>query len=206
MLAGAIVAGGESTRFGDADKAVADLAGTPMIRRVADRVAPVVDALVVNCRADQRDAIEDAMTGYRLPVSFAIDPEPDQGPMAGIRTAMRGVERDTDAVYGFVAACDMPFVDPGVVELLFERAQGHDAAVPRPDEWYETTHAVYRASAMADACDAALARGERKVIAPLDDLDWVVVEAAALQEHGSLDTFRNVNTREEFERAARDLA
>lgn len=206
MRAGAIIAGGESTRFGDADKAVADLAGTPMVRRVADRLTPVVDALVVNCRAEQRDAIADAIVGYPHPVSYAVDPEPDQGPMAGIRTALRGVERDTDAEYGFVAACDMPFLDAGIVELLFERATGHDAAVPRPDEWYETTHAVYRARAMADACDAALARGEGKILAPLDDLDWVVVEESDLRDRGSLDTFRNVNTREEFERAVRDLA
>ncbi|WP_255195841.1 molybdenum cofactor guanylyltransferase [Halorarius litoreus] len=206
MPAGAIIAGGESTRFGDADKAVADLAGTPMIRRVADRLVGVVDALVVNCRADQWDAIAETLADYPLPVSYAIDPEPDQGPMAGIRTALRGVERDTDAEYAFVAACDMPFLDADVVDLLFERAAGHDAAVPRPDEWYETTHAVYRAREMADACDAALARSEGKILAPLEALDWVVVEESALRERGSIETFRNVNTREKFERAVRDLA
>ena len=67
----AVVAGGRSTRFGDRDKAVADLAGTPMIRRVADRLADVTDRLVVNCRADQRAAIEDAIAGYPNPVRYA---------------------------------------------------------------------------------------------------------------------------------------
>ena len=41
MTTGAIVAGGRSTRFGDRDKAVAELAGVPMIRRVADRLPRV---------------------------------------------------------------------------------------------------------------------------------------------------------------------
>ncbi|WP_255149477.1 molybdenum cofactor guanylyltransferase [Halorarius halobius] len=205
MPAGAILAGGRSTRFGDADKAVAELAGTPMIRRVADRLSGVVDALVVNCRRDQRAAIETALADYPHPVTYAVDPDPDEGPMAGIGTAMRGVARDTSADYAFVAACDMPFLDPGIVDLLVERAAGHDAAVPRPGEWYETTHAVYRADAMADACDAALDRGDSKILAPLEALDWVVVDEAALRDAGSLETFRNVNTREEFERAAADL-
>ncbi|NHN60295.1 MULTISPECIES: molybdenum cofactor guanylyltransferase [Halorussus] len=214
MPAGVVIAGGRSTRFGDADKAVADLAGAPMIRRVADRLAPAVDVLVVNCRADQREPITDALTGYDRPVRFAVDPDPDRGPMAGIRTGLREVE-STDSAYAFVAACDMPFLDANLVEYLFERARGraergdesgdgaaesHDAAVPRPTEWFETTHAVYRAAPMADACDRALARGDHKIIEPLFELDYVVVEGDELADFDP-DSFENVNTREEFEAA-----
>ena len=200
MRAGAIVAGGRSTRFGDADKALAELAGVPMVRRVADRLTDATDRLVVNCRPDQRAAVEAALDGYADPVTYAKDPEPDQGPMAGIRTACRGVEA-TDAEYVFVAACDMPFLDPTLVDLCFERAAGHDAAVPRPDEWYAPTHAVYRASATAEACERALAEGERRVVAPLEYLDRVVVERDALAGHGSLDSFESFDTQEAFEEA-----
>ncbi|UPV75388.1 molybdenum cofactor guanylyltransferase [Halorussus limi] len=203
MPAGVVLAGGRSTRFGEGDKAVADLAGVPMIRRVADRLAPVVDVLVVNCRADQREAVADALSGYDRPVRFATDPDPDEGPMAGIRTGLREVEA-TDAAYGFVAACDMPFLDPDLVAHLFERARGTDAAVPRPTEWFETTHAVYRATAMADACDAALAAGERRIVEPLFELDYVVVEGEELAQFDAA-SFANVNTREEFEDAERRL-
>jgi len=199
MLTAVVVAGGRSTRFGEADKAVADLGGVPMVRRVADRLVDTVDALVVNCRADQRAAIEEALADYPLPVRYAVDPDPDEGPMAGIRTGLRSVESE----YAFVCACDMPFVDPAVVDLLAERAQGHDAAVPKLDDgWYQTTHAVYRAGAMADACDRALARDDHKILAPLEDLDWVVVDEAAVRARGSVETFENLNTRAEFERAA----
>ena len=48
MRASLVLAGGRSTRFGDSDKAVAELAGTPMIRRVVDRVAGVVSEVVIN--------------------------------------------------------------------------------------------------------------------------------------------------------------
>jgi molybdopterin-guanine dinucleotide biosynthesis protein A len=197
-----VLAGGRSTRFGDDDKAVADLAGTPMIRRVVDRVASVVDAVVVNCRAAQRDAIADALDGAPVPVTFAEDDYPDEGPMAGMATGLRAVESE----YAFVVACDMPFVDAEFVDYLFERAAGHDAAVPRPDQWFETTHAVYRAAAMADACEAALEAGEDRIVAPLFDLDFVVVDADDVRDHGHSRTFENCNTRADFEDAARRLA
>jgi molybdopterin-guanine dinucleotide biosynthesis protein A len=199
MSTGVIVSGGRSTRFGDADKAVADLAGTPMIRRVADRIASVVSELVVNCREEQVEPIREAMAGYEHDVAFAVDPDPNQGPMAGIRNGLRAV----DTEYAFVVACDMPFVEPAVASYLFDRAAGHDAAVAQlDDQWYQTTQAVYRAEPMADACDDALAAGKHKIIEPLFDLDYVVVEEAEIEEVGLTDTFENLNTRAEFEAAA----
>jgi len=137
MPTGAIVAGGRSTRFGDADKSVAELRGVPMIRRVANRLAgvddpvppgadraaggnPVVDDLVVNCRPDQRDVIGAAMEGFPLPIRWALDDDVDQGPMAGIRTACRA----TPGEYVLVVACDMPFVDPGFVASPVRRRAG----------------------------------------------------------------------------------
>lgn len=202
MRTGVIVAGGRSTRFGDRDKAVADLAGVPMIRRVADRLADEVDALVVNCREDQREAIGDAIEGHPAPVSFAIDETPDLGPLGGIRNGLRAAESE----YAVVVACDMPFVDPELVAYLFERAAGHGAAVPRVDgKWFQTTQAVYRADAMAAACDRAIGRGDRKVIDALFELDYVVVEESAVEDHGSLASFDNLNTREEFREAAEQL-
>lgn len=202
MYTGVVIAGGRSTRFGDEDKAVADLAGTPMIRRVADRIAPVVDALVVNCRGEQVPPITEALDEYEHDVTFAVDDQPDRGPMAGIMTGLRAVPTE----YAFVVACDMPYVDPKLVSHLFDRAAGRDAAVPRLDDrWFQTTHAVYRADAMADACEAALARGERKIIEPLFELDYVVVGEDEVVEYGSVDAFENVNTRADLEAAAERL-
>jgi molybdopterin-guanine dinucleotide biosynthesis protein A len=117
--------------------------------------------------------------------------------MAGIRTGLREVPDE----YAVVVACDMPFVAREFVEYLFDRVVGHDAAVPELDGWYQTTQAVYRAEAMADACDRALERGDSKILAPLDDLDWIVVDHETLAERGWLGTFENVNTRAELREA-----
>ncbi|WP_331232827.1 molybdenum cofactor guanylyltransferase [Natronorarus salvus] len=203
MREGVIIAGGRSTRFGERDKAIAPLAGVPMIRRVADRVSRATDRLVVNCREDQRGAIDEAMAGYENPIAFAIDRETDAGPMAGIRTGLAAVE----AEYAAVVACDMPFVDPAFLDYLFDRAAGHDAAVPRrEDGWYQTTQAVFRARSMVEACDRALAAGERKIVAPLFDLEYVVVSEDEIATHAAEWTFENVNTERELRRAIERLA
>jgi molybdopterin-guanine dinucleotide biosynthesis protein A len=51
---------------------------------------------------------------------------------------------------------------------------------------------------MANACAAALSRGERSVTAALTDLDRVVVEGRELRERTRQASLTNVNTREEF--------
>lgn len=220
MITGAILAGGRSTRFDDRDKAVASLAGVPMVRRVADRLAgdddpippgaaraaggdPAIDELVINCRPDQRTAIDSALDGLSLPLRWAVDDEPDQGPVAGIRNSCRAAS----AEYVAVIACDMPFVDPGFLAGLAADAAGHEAAIPRLDDrWLQTTQAVYRAEAMAAACERALARGDRKVLAPIDDLDHVVVGDAEIRERTTERTFINVNTQAELAEAESAIA
>ena len=196
--AGVILAGGRSRRFGDDDKALADLAGVPMLRRVADRLAPVTDEIVVNCRADQRPEIDAIVADFPWPATVAVDEEPDLGPMAGIATGLAA----TDAPYAAVVACDMPFVDPDFVAYCFERAAGHDGAVPRRDDgWYQTTQAVYRTEPMRAACERALDRAERKILSALSPLEYVVVSEAEIDRHASPRTFENCNTREEFDAA-----
>ncbi|MCO8267229.1 molybdenum cofactor guanylyltransferase [Haloferax sp. AB510] len=202
MRTGVIIAGGYSTRFGEEDKAVASLAGTPLIRRVADRMSGVIDSLVVNCRPEQTAALRTALDGYDHPITIAEDADCDEGPMSGIMTGLRAAETE----YAFVAACDMPFLEPALIDRLFERAAGRDAAVPRVgDGWFQPTYAVYRASAMADACEAALAEGSYKIIDPLFTLDYVVLGEDEVREYATLDTFENINTPDEFARAAEQL-
>lgn len=193
-----LLAGGQSTRFGKQDKALAELAGTPMIRRVADRVSTVADELVINCRADQRDAIEAAMSGYETPNLYAEDHIPDQGPVAGIRHGLDAASGE----YSAVLACDMPFVDPDFISQLFDRAAGHDGAVPRlANGWLQTTQAVYRTEPMLQAARRVLEQDNPGILTLLSRLDYIVVEQEAIESVTTTETFENINTREEFERA-----
>lgn len=202
MRTGLIIAGGRSSRFGAEDKVVASFAGTPMVRRVADALWETVDDIVVNCRKEQIEQIASALDSFSPEVTFATDPEPDEGPLAGIRTGIRAAETEFTAV----VAADMPFVDPAFIEYLFERADDHDGAVPRlQDGFYQPIQAVYRTESMATAADRALGRNESRIVAAFEDLDVVVVTEDEVRRQASLETFENVNTREEFVAATERL-
>lgn len=71
---GVVLAGGYSTRFGEADKALAEIDGTPMVARVVDRLSEVVEGIVVSCRDDQQPAFERAISTLDPDVSvrFAL--------------------------------------------------------------------------------------------------------------------------------------
>lgn len=89
---GAILAGGQSTRFGS-DKAEALLDGTALIDHVIARLAPQCDAIVMCGR--QRTGIP----------SIADRPGPDQGPLGGLNAALQyASEHDHDEVLS--VACD----------------------------------------------------------------------------------------------------
>ncbi len=193
MRAGVIVAGGYSTRFEGGDKALASLGDTPMLRHVADRIAPEIETLVINGRLEQLEDFSAAMEGYQLPVDYAPDEDPGRGPVAGIATGLAALDPPVESA--FVVACDMPYVDADVVAALFERFDndGADAVVPRDDDgWYQVLHAVYDPEPMVDACRRALVEDNRKILAPLSYLDVVHVESAELA--GSTRSFENINT------------
>jgi len=78
---GVVVAGGRSTRFGAREKALAEMNGEPMLRRVVEALGTVTDEVVVNCRRDQRDAFAAALDGVDTGVRFALNEQPDEGPL-----------------------------------------------------------------------------------------------------------------------------
>ncbi|MFP9059039.1 molybdenum cofactor guanylyltransferase [Natrialbaceae archaeon A-chndr2] len=200
-----ILAGGYATRFGEDDKAVADLAGKPMIRRVVERLSVSVDTIVVNCRAEQQSPIESALESLSgdptVTIEFAFDPVPDQGPVGGIKTGLEAVSNE----YAAVVACDMPFCSPALLEELAARAAGHNGAVVRlEDGWYQPTHAVYRAQPMATACSAVLESDDKRIVRALEAIDCIVVEESDLETPVGT-AFESIDTKEALLKAERRL-
>jgi molybdopterin-guanine dinucleotide biosynthesis protein A len=168
MVSALVLAGGYSTRFPDGDKALATLDGEPLVARVVDRLADTVDEVVVNCRADQRAAIADALgdRAYRV----AIDPVPDRGPVAGIRTGCRVAS----GRWTFVTACDMPFVDGDLAATLLDAAAG-DGAIAHVGGHRQPLAAVYRTDRAVAAADTTLSTGSRALTDMLGHLSLAAV-------------------------------
>ncbi|WP_336336302.1 molybdenum cofactor guanylyltransferase [Haloarcula brevis] len=175
MRSAVVLAGGHSTRASETGGATADFDGEPMIRHVVAGVSDAVDEVVVNCRDDQRAAIEAALSG--LDVRFAFDPVPDGGPVAGIRTGCRVARGE----WTFVTPCDRPSVSTALPQQLFEAAAG-DGAVPLVGGSPRPLSAVYDTRAAIEACETTIGLGSPAVSDFLARLSPVTV-ADPVPEH-----------------------
>ena len=200
---GVVLAGGYSTRFGETDKALAEIDGTAMIAHVSSRLASAVDRILVSCRERQQPAFDRVLSALDadVPIEVVPDPEPDRGPLAGIVSSFKQIE----TTYAAVVACDMPFVDPAFVEFLFEQAMGHDAAVPELDDGHrQPAQAVYRVGRTVTVGDQRLAADALSLRGALSELDTLTIPAATVSEQTSWRSLRDINSREEFIRETAD--
>ena len=200
---GVVLAGGRSTRFGEADKALATLAGRPLVARAVEAVAAATDGTPLLSVAT--DAQAERLTGALgdRPVESVRDDPALSGPLAGLTAAVEA----TDAPWLFVCACDMPLVSPEGVDALRARlarsagtgaSAAHDpvdAVVPVVDGYAQPLHALYRRDAVADAV-AGLAAGDA-LMSLLDTLAVERVDADTVDAPLAVAT-TNVNTREEL--------
>lgn len=190
MRSGIILAGGQSKRFGEQDKALAELDGKSLVRHVADRMTPVVDELVVNCRAEQVNAFRHALDDAAVDPRFAVDAVPGCGPVAGMATGLQ----DTTASMALVTACDMPSLDSDFLESLFDDAHSHTGAVPIFNGYRQPLCAVYRVPLMIEACHASHSSDPTRLQAVLDRLDPVLISEDEVRARTTATTFKNVNT------------
>ena len=108
-LLGAILAGGESSRFGS-DKALAILQGKPLIEHAIDALRPVVDEVVLSGRPHGRF------------LAVADRPAPAMGPLGGLNAVLHhAAGHDFDAVLS--VGCDTPSLPPALFARL-RAAQG----------------------------------------------------------------------------------
>jgi molybdopterin-guanine dinucleotide biosynthesis protein A len=196
MRSGIILAGGRSTRFGGGEKSLRAVEGKPMICRVREAVLPVVDELVVSVRDEQQyGRVFPFLIGGSQTIAY--DRLRDIGPLAGVLESLKAAKGE----YVFIAACDMPYISTKAIALLFEKAKGHDAAVPKgPGDYLEPLHAVYRREPMIRAVEESLAAGEHRIASPLKHLKDVVY--VPYDEFKTIDpelkTFRNINRAEDM--------
>lgn len=188
--AGVVLAGGYSTRFGEQEKALADLDGRPLLAHVVTGVAPAVDSMLVNCRRDQLQDFQRALASTGPDVEFACDPEPDSGPAAGLRTALDSVTTPLVAV----VACDVPFVDATFLDWLFEEMNDADGVVPYVDGAPQPTHAVFATEPTRRAASDAIENASGSLRDVLDRLDLVRIPEARVVGVTAKSSFVDINT------------
>jgi len=133
------------------------------VRKTVERVRPSVDEVVVSCRAEQRDELAAMLD--TADCRFAVDPVPDRGPVADIRSGCR-VARGSET---FVTADHTPTVRPDVVDQLFESLE-YEGVLSRLGGQRRPLMAVYETDAAVDAAETTLGLGSGAVDDMLDRL------------------------------------
>lgn len=177
--------------MGGVDKGLVELAGRPMAAHALERLAPQVDALLINANQNLP-----AWQAFGHPV-FGDDIGGFAGPLAGLHAGLLRAQHP----FVVTAPCDSPFLPADLVERLAAALHAADAQLAVA-KTFGQPHPVFCLCRrdLADHLGAFLAAGGRKIDRWYGSLK--VVEVAFDDEEAA---FRNVNTRDELAEAARDL-
>lgn len=189
-VAGVILAGGQNSRMGGADKAFLTVNGQTVFQRTLRLLHRSFPEVVVVSNRPEKYADFD--------VQVTTDEFPGQGPLAGIHAAL-GLVR---LPYAFVVACDMPFLRPEPIAFVVQRVVAQEAVIPCWDGDIEPLHAVY-STALRGRMGDALRRGVCAIreFLPGVQVDYIP-EVVIRSVRGADESFRNVNTPEEAARFA----
>jgi molybdopterin-guanine dinucleotide biosynthesis protein A len=193
IIAGAVLAGGQSRRMGK-NKAFLDLAGTPMIQRAIDRLRPQVGQLILNVHEDT-----DALGNYGLPV--VTDSAHDhQGPLAGILACLRWAEAGGVPCLVTVAV-DTPFFPKDLVQRLETVAQDKTMAAASTGGRLHPVIGHWK-SELSQTREREIGNGLRSVN------QWVALHASGIAEWPSepYDPFFNINKPEDMTKAQHILS
>lgn len=185
-----VLAGGKSTRMGR-DKAKLSLHGRTLLE-TALRAArgATQDVLVVG---------SPKMYGKYAP---AIDDiYPDCGPLGGIHAALSHAKTE----FSLVLAVDTPFLSPGLLVYLAQRALAQRATVAAPEinGYPQPLCAIYSRDFLPIA-ERALRAGQYKIVPLFPHSRTLLIPEAELKGFAfNAEMFENLNTPEEFERAVR---
>lgn len=192
-VTGVILAGGASRRMGS-NKALLKIGGQTLIERVYATMAALFPDVVIVTSTPQTYAF--------IPCRTVADIYPGAGSIAGLHAGLNA----SSSGRIFVAACDMPFLNPALIRMLCQNFGEFDAVVPLNScGLREPLHALYARSALVPL-QQAIEQGDKSILHLLDRLQTRLVtnDDVRLIE-GAEESFRNVNTREEFDLARETL-
>lgn len=193
-VVGVVLAGGRSVRFGG-EKAVALLAGRPLLSWAAERLRSVCSEVAVNVRPGTEG--EALARAQGLPLLY--DAEGDAlGPLSGVKAGLLWAEaRGARALA--VSPCDAPLLPDDLYARLLAAAAG-GAAMAETRDGRQPLCALWPVTALP-AVRAALADGAHPPT-------WQLLERLDARKvfFEQAEKFANVNTRDDLAAAEAALA
>jgi molybdopterin-guanine dinucleotide biosynthesis protein A len=194
IAGGIVLCGGKSSRMGTS-KALLPFGPETMLQRVVRLLREVVAPIVVVAASDQE------LPGLPADVIVTRDEQQGRGPLEGLRAGLKALPADVDAAY--VTSCDVPLLEIGFVRQMLDLARGHDIAVMEIDGFTHPLSAIYRRTTLPDV-ERLLAQDRLRPAFLFDAVKTRRVRPDEITADPNLRTLRNLNTREDYERALAD--
>ncbi len=185
-----ILAGGQSSRMGR-DKALAELAGVPLVSWTTGRLSPQVGALAISRHDGRLDGVETS-----LPILADAGAAHD-GPLAGLLAGLDWVATvEPDAIHAVTVPVDAPFLPLDCVTrlLALQRSTGAAACVAASGGRRHPTAALWPVAARHVLRAAMRNEGLRRIGVLLDRLGAAEAEWST----APFDPFLNLNTPEDL--------
>jgi FdhD protein len=190
-VTGVILAGGRSSRMGS-NKALLPYRGGRFIEAIHRQLAEIfAEVLVVTNNPEQYEF---------LPCRKVPDIFVGAGSLAGIHS---GLSHSANPAI-FVVACDMPYLNSGLIRNLAEQADPHGVVIPEGPDGLEPLHAVYGKGCL-EAMESSLKRGEKRIVSFFPEVEVKRIKAEQIASmDDSFCSFSNINTPEEYFRLRGD--
>ena len=189
QVAGVILAGGKSSRFGS-NKALALHQGAALIQTITRRLAGLFPETLLITNTPENYAF--------LGWPMAADHYHNCGPLAGIHAALRTISQPR----AFVCGCDMPLVNQDLIRFLCQLPGDHEVVLPWLPEGPEPLYAVYSKKALP-IIEKNLALNQCKIGTLYEKLRIRKVTAEEiLQILPDFTTFQNINHQHDLARLA----
>ena len=189
-VAGVILAGGLSSRFGS-NKAFSRFDGERLVQRLCKTVAAATDRVMLITNTPEDYAF--------LGLESRQDLVPRCGPIGGIYTALR----TANAPLCLCVACDMPFIRPEFLEYMVGQAPGYDVVVPMHDGREEPLCALYRVACIPSIEERIRAR-RYKITGFFESVRVLRLSPGDAGVHDE-DMFFNINNRTDYDEAVKRL-
>ena len=180
-----ILAGGENSRF-LSHKALAEVQGKRIIETTIELFRKHFNKIYLSTNTPE--------FFFYLGLPMIGDLMHQKGPMTGIYSSLVS----TGASELFVAACDMPFIQAGVLELILRNFQGQHALLPVFEGRLQPLFGIYSAS-LQEAMKEHIIQNRMAMWGLLQEIRPVLIpegDVRAADPEGK--TFININTLEEY--------
>lgn len=188
MISVIVLAGGHSRRLGH-DKALLPWQGRTLIQYLVTYLQKLSDDVLVVTGTERR--YQELLT-----VPIFSDEIRNIGPLGGLYTGLKHARFP----YSLAIACDMPFVNRAVIDLLKDNAEGSvKAVVPSIQNHRVPTCALYHKDCLS-VIEKLQAQGRFSLQALLDSIPIKILSEDELRAvDPTLRSFVNINTQADWE-------